>query len=301
MIGETCYYFPCAIFCRERYRKGDFGNFVYAESQYYHDISEMYGDFKRSGGGSWRRVAGIPPMFYPTHSISMVLSAIDQYVTKVSCMGLYDDFHDDDIYGVGKNNWDNPFSNETALMRLSGGGVMRINEFRRIAANKPSSFITGFYGDKGSYECSIAQHTFQFGGTAGKSTLEDVSRLVNTCRYTEELDGGGLVEAANQVRYSCGFAPIQDRARLPKKMRDIAPDGHYNTHPFLIDDFCRAVVEEKLPPNNVWDAARYMIPGLCAHESALRDGEPINVPDLGDAPSDFDRLTYLKKDYYEQD
>lgn len=87
MMGETCYYYPDAIFCREKYQKGEFGKFVYAEAQYYHDIREMYNDFKRSGGDTWRRVAGIPPMFYPTHSISTVFSAINQYATKVFLYG----------------------------------------------------------------------------------------------------------------------------------------------------------------------------------------------------------------------
>ncbi|OLA94059.1 MAG: hypothetical protein BHW63_00510 [Mycoplasma sp. CAG:611_25_7] len=64
MMGETCYYYPCAIFCREKYKTGEMGKFVYGESQYYHDICEMYSAFSRSGGSNWRRVAGIPPMYY---------------------------------------------------------------------------------------------------------------------------------------------------------------------------------------------------------------------------------------------
>ena len=111
----------------------------------------------------------------------------------------------------------------------------------------------------------------------------------------------GLEAPANGVRYIEGFSPIQDRSRLPKAMRTLAPGPHYNTHAFLVDDFCRAVVEEKLPPNNAWDAARYMLPGLIAHESALRDGMLMDVPDFGDAPESFERLTCLKKDYYEED
>ncbi|MBO5218200.1 MAG: Gfo/Idh/MocA family oxidoreductase [Clostridia bacterium] len=301
MMGETCYYYPCAIYCRQQYEKGEFGKFVYAESQYYHDICEMYGAFKHSGGENWERDAGIPPMFYPTHSVSMVFSAIHEYATKVSCLGLYDDGRDN-IYGVGKNHWDNPFSNETAIFRMSGGGVVRINEFRRAGINKPSSYITAFYGDMGAYECSVTQHTFQKGEAAGKEnvSLEDVGPLVNTIRYNEELNSPeGLQARANAVRYIEGYAPIQDRSRLPKNYRDLKPGAHYNSHGFLVDDFVRAVVDEKLPPNNAWDSARYMIPGLIAHESALRDGELLDVPDFGDAPADWARLTYEKKDYYE--
>ncbi len=37
MIGETSYYYPCTIYCRERYASGDFGRVIYAEAEYYHD------------------------------------------------------------------------------------------------------------------------------------------------------------------------------------------------------------------------------------------------------------------------
>lgn len=299
MMGETCYYYPCAIYCREQYEKGNFGKFVYGESQYYHDICEMYNDFKRSGGDTWQRAAGIPPMFYPTHSISMIFSAIHEHAVKVSCMGLRDN-HEDNIYGEGKNDWDNPFSNETALFQMSGGGVVRINEFRRVGINKPSSYITCFYGDKGSYECSVTNHTFQRGVASGETPyMEDVGPLVNTIRYNEEIDTMDKRTGPISVRYIEGYAAIQDTSRLPISFRMEKPYSHYNSHPFLVDDFVRAVMTGKLPPNNAWDAARYMIPGLVAHESALQGGVLMDIPDFGDAPADWEKLTFETPDYYE--
>lgn len=301
MMGETCYYYPCAIYCREKYKQGDFGKFVYGESQYYHDICEMYGDFQRSGGEKWQRVAGIPPMFYPTHSISMLFSAINQYATKVSCMGLRDD-HEDNIYGEDKNNWNNPFSNETALFQMSGGGVVRINEFRRVGINKPSSYITCFYGDKGAYECSVTKHSFQKGVASGETPyIEDVGHLINTIDYNKALENGTLDMEHDPiaVKYIEGYAAIQNRSRLPKNYRNLPNFSHYNSHPFLVDDFVRAVTTGKLPPNNAWDAARYMIPGLIAHESALRGGELMDIPDFGDAPTEWERVTYEMKENYE--
>ena len=101
------------------------------------------------------------------------------------------------------------------------------------------------------------------------------------------------------VRYIEGFAKIQDRSRLPVEFRNPEAHSHYNSHPFLVDDFVRAVLSGKLPPNNAWDAARYMIPGLIAHESALQGGVLLDIPDFGDAPADWEKLTFEKKDYYE--
>ena len=301
MMGETCYYYPCAIYCREKYASGEMGKFVYGESQYYHDICEMYDDFKRSGGDEWRRVAGIPPMFYPTHSISMIFSAINEHARKVSCMG-YRDNHPDNIYGEDKNNWQNPFSNETAIFQMSGGGVVRINEFRRVGINKPSSYITCFYGEKGVYECSVTNHTYQRGVASGETPyLEDVGPLVNTIEYNEDLKNGTMDMRHDpiSVKYIEGFAAIQDRSRLPKTMRNTPKFSHYNSHPFLVDDFVRAVMTGTLPPNHAWDAARYMIPGLIAHESALKGGVLLDIPDMGDAPEDWEKITYEVKENYE--
>jgi predicted dehydrogenase len=38
MLGETSYYSPAVLYCRERHRRGDFGDVVYAEAEYYHDF-----------------------------------------------------------------------------------------------------------------------------------------------------------------------------------------------------------------------------------------------------------------------
>ncbi len=301
MTGETCYYYPCAMYCRKAYREGKIGKFLYGESQYYHDISEMYVVFEHSGGKDWRRDAGIPPMFYPTHSVSMLFSAVDEYALKVSCMGFRDN-HEDQIYGEGKNHWDNPFSNETAIFQMSGGGVARINEFRRVGLNKPSSYITCMYGDKGAYEGSITQHTIQQGrAVTDDPTIDYVSDEIMPLHYLEKekSDAFDIHRDPISVPSTLGYSAIHPVDRLPKAFRDIKLGGHNNSHPFLVDDFVRAVVDDKLPPNNAWDSARYMIPGIVAHESALRGGEVMDIPDFGDAPADWERLTYEKKPHYE--
>ena len=56
------------------------------------------------------------------------------------------------------------------------------------------------------------------------------------------------------------------------------------------DDFCRALVANRLPPNHVWAAARYCVPGLVAHQSAERAGERLEVPDFGDPPEHWELL-----------
>jgi predicted dehydrogenase len=44
-LGETSYYRPPTIYCRNRFRRGDFGRFVYGEGHYYHDMSHVYSPY----------------------------------------------------------------------------------------------------------------------------------------------------------------------------------------------------------------------------------------------------------------
>ena len=37
MLGETSYYYPEALYCRQRFAEGAFGDVVYGEGEYYHD------------------------------------------------------------------------------------------------------------------------------------------------------------------------------------------------------------------------------------------------------------------------
>ena len=276
-MGETCYYWPCAMYCREQYDKGAFGKFVFGEAQYYHDIAHFH--YKVDSH------RGVPPFFYPTHSTSMLISSVRSHVTRVVAFG-YEDTEQDGIFEVGKNLWDNTMSNGYALMKLANGGTARINECRRIGVVAPSSYITAVYGTKGAYEYSNAQHLF-VRQEPEQTILTDVSEYVNTCAMTEHShDPDFKQQVAVGAWKWAERAPVQmkEMERLPEEFNGL-PNGHNASHQLLVDDFCRAAYAGVTPKvNNAWDAARYTIPGLLAHQSALRDGEPVNVPDLGDAP-----------------
>lgn len=289
MIGETCYYFPCAMFCRKALRSGRLGTFVYGEAQYYHDISEFIPYYQREEGERWQRVAGLPPFHYPTHSTAMLISAADDYAVRVVGMG-YRDHGSDGIYGPGRNDWDNPFSNETMLVTLSRGGIGRINEFRRIGTRRPSSYITCFYGDKGAYEMASRHHVLQEIHPGAPTTLTDVSAEVNSTLFEQERGLPDYYQRSLNAKYDGGFSRIHNVARLPREFAGLTGFQHNGSHPFLVDDFAKAVTENRLPPNHVWAAARYMLPGLLGHESAMRGSVPLEVPDFGGPPSDWPLL-----------
>ena len=295
-MGETGVYRAAAIHCRKEFAKGSFGRFVYGEAQYNHDIRNMENSFRSSGGEEWKRFAGIPPFYYPTHSTSMILGAMPGvYAVQVSAMGFANSPRTD-IYGTEEqNHYGNPFSCETMLLKLSNGGVARISENRCIGWMSPETYITQFFGSEGGYEFSVAHHHQSHWDPTreGKVVMRDV---------TDQLQPPSIVEAIREdyasaiqkIADSAGFretAPVQPTWRLPAEFAGI-PNGHNGTHHFLIDDFCRAVATGKLSPTNIWAVARYNIPGLIAHQSAMAGGALMDVPDLGDPPDGFEVLDY---------
>lgn len=163
---------------------------------------------------------------------------------------------------------------------------MRINEFRRVGYPSPlreSRFR--IFGTKGSFEQLVQTSVWQ-----EATGVTDVSDQLVT-RRTMELDDPRLAAISPALReaFVSGHAPVHDSeaARLPAEFA-LAPNGHEGSHQLLVDDFVRAVTRRTLPTVNAWVAARYTLPGVIALESAQRNGERLEIPDLGDAPVPVD-------------
>jgi predicted dehydrogenase len=276
MIGETSYYYPSIVYCRQQFAKKAFGQIVYAEGEYYHDWDHgLYDVAKWRGGENWRDTAGVPPMYYPTHSTSTIISVTGAHMTHVSCQGFLD-HHEDGIYAA--NQWKNRFSNESALFKMSDGSSARINEFRRIG--HPGTVRMAMFGTQGSFEHNNAGAVWL---TKSRDETKNLDTLLTCRRATQKVDSDmDKVTADDGTHHSA--APIHPIHRLPAEFKDL-PNGHNGSHQFLVDDFVRACVAKQTPPNNVWDAARYVIPGLIAHESAIQNGTLLEIPDLGSAPT----------------
>ncbi len=278
MIGETSYYYPCAIYCRTRFRSGDFGHVVYAEGEYYHDyVHGMYDVLKWRHGKDWEKYYGMPPLFYPTHSTSMIVSVTGAHATHVSGMGFVDR-HPDNLYARADNVWKNPFSNETMLCRMSDGSMARISEFRRVG--HPGTVGMRLYGTEASYE---EQVNGQMWVTKDRATCLDLAEQLRCKDIPAVAEDSGMSKITSADGTHHGVSSVHPIQLLPREFRGL-PNGHNGSHQFLVHDFVSACVTGRTPPNHVWAAARYLVPGLIAHESALKGGVLMEVPDFGDPP-----------------
>jgi predicted dehydrogenase len=258
MLGETTYYRPQTMYCRRRARAGDFGRFVHADAQYFHDVDEPtcnLRDVQRHrtagrAGEQWKRLAAEKyagawsgPMHYPTHSVSGPVAVMGAHMTKVSAWGQRDDTGDEFFAGS--------YTNEVALFHMSNGATARVAECRRIGHTGEEMFRV--FGTEASFR---EDHWVTRDGWT-RLTVEDMRDPLPD-DVMAALQAAGLESAVY--------------------------GGHGGSHPYLVHEFCSAIAKDRQPAVNVCEAARYTAPGAVAHKSAVQDGALLDVPDWGDTP-----------------
>ena len=258
MLGETTYYRPEAMYCRRRAAKGAFGRFVHAEGEYLHDVDSPGCNLRevragRLAGGAGREWLDAEKAYAERG----VVSGPMHYPTHstsgpISVMKA----HMTKVCAWGTRNDSDPyfahsFSNETALFQMSNGATCRICEHREI----------GHTGQEG----------FRIFGTQG--TYRD-GHWVDKAKWTRLT--------ADQMRDPL---PMEVVMAFRQAAGEGFLGGHGGSHAYLAHEFVDAVAHDRTPAINVWEAVRYMAAGVLAHQSALRDGELLDVPDWGDAPA----------------
>jgi hypothetical protein len=70
---------------------------------------------------------------------------------------------------------------------------------------------------------------------------------------------------------------LPDLAR-PALPPEVASGGHGGSHGYLTDEFISAILQNRRPLVDVASALNMTVAGVVAHQSALRDGESLKVP-----------------------
>ena len=259
MLGETTYYRPEAMYCRRRAAEGAFGDFVYAEGEYFHDVDNPHSNLREverlrmasQAGREWAdkskqyaaRGALSGPMHYPTHSTSGPICVMKAHMTRVCAWPYYN--------RTGDSYFGKEPSNETALFQMSNGATTRICEHREIGLPGRETFR--IYGTRASFENT----RWCDNSAARELSLEDMRDPLPPEVIAAFSRGSGGADFYG---------------------------GHGGSHAYLVHEFVQAVAHGRTPAINAWEAARYTAAGVMAHKSALRDGELLDVPDWGDAP-----------------
>ena len=287
MLGETTYYRPQAMFCRRKATAGAFGDFVYAEGEYFHDVDSDCNLRKVSvsraaskAGQEWKRISierygerGFKggPMHYPTHSCSGPVCVMKAHAVRVTGYG-YDNREGDPHFGRG-------FSNEVALFKMSNGATVRICEMRETPGQPGMDSETfRIFGTRGSF-----RENYWYGITRPDFAHIDLANLSKPV-HQKLTDREMFDPLPPEVEQAFKRVMHRDKSEAELLSLDFQPRGHGGSHPYLVHEFVDAVAHNRQPAINIWEAVRYMAMGITAHKSALKDGETLSVPDWGDAP-----------------
>jgi len=255
MMAETSYYRQAAIYARNLHRERGFGEVHYSELEYYHDRGDLDAlatdknsrFFEPDGSKSWRW--GLPPMHYPTHCLGLLTGVTGERIRRVSCLG-WGGRHP----WLDDNRYDNPFWNESALMQTTAGHMVRCNVFWLVGGHGERA---RWFGERGSLHMAI-------------DGLHDDAWMPRS----RALDRHESVETVDVPDY-------WKSDMLPEPMRHAS--GHGGSHVFLAAEFINALVEDREPAVDVYEALAMTVPGIVAHQSALRDGEQLDVPSFDPA------------------
>jgi len=71
-----------------------------------------------------------------------------------------------------------------------------------------------------------------------------------------------------------------DPLRPQESLKEGAGGGHHGSHPHLVHEFVRSLIEDREPWIDVSLGANITAAGICAHQSALEDGKEIILPEF---------------------
>jgi predicted dehydrogenase len=255
MMMETAVFTREFLHVQDMVRQGQLGDITFGRGAHLQDMTGW--------PAYWR---GLPPMWYATHAISPLLSLLGTRAVAVHALGSGRlPPSEAAVYG-------NPYPAETAIIRLADSPVAL--EVTRTLSRTARPYVESFciYGDRQSFEWA---------------QLEDAAPPLIFAMSDE-------VDSERQRHITVTQSEIPDQAsRLPPPIRQFTQRGvytsqqhlsmaqgagHGGSHPHLVHEFVRSVVEGREPAVSAGIAADWTAAGIAAHASAMRDGAAINVP-----------------------
>jgi predicted dehydrogenase len=246
MMMETSVYTREFLYVKNLYTTGKLGKVQFVRGAH---LQDMYGwpDY-------WN---GLPPMHYATHAVSPLLALLDKEAEWVVC------------YGSGRINeslvkyHNSPYAVETAHIHIKDSDI--VAEVTRELYDVTRQYIESFdvYGEKLSFEWNLLEdglpvlHTG--GETAERIQVPDWADMLpkEIARFTKE----GVYDEDT-----------------PHRSFNQGKGYHGGSHPHLVNEFVNSIVENRDSYIDAEKAANWTCAGICAHESALRDGKRIAIP-----------------------
>jgi predicted dehydrogenase len=253
MMMETVVYSREYLFVKELYDKGELGRIQFLRGSHQQDM-DGWPDY-------W---PGLPPMWYATHCVSPCLALLGKHAEHVVCHGS-GRIREELIAKYGS-----PYAVETATFAIRDSDVCA--EVTRSLFDTARQYRESFdaYGSKKSFEWQQVEGEDPVIHT--KSTPEhplsepEIPQRVKVPDYAHLLPEG--------IRRFTMPSAIQDAEHLSF----LQGGGHGGSHPHLVHAFLSAVKGDRPAMPDAATSANWTMVGLCAHQSALKNGEKVVIP-----------------------
>jgi predicted dehydrogenase len=252
--GKTYMMMETAVFTREYlyaldlYRQGKLGKLQFLRGSHQQNMSLP------GWPGYWY---GMPPMHYATHAVSPLLHLADARARSVVCFGsgrIRDEYVEP---------YRSPFAVETALIELDDSD---------LACEVTRSLFDTIRQYRESFDVYGTERSFEWEQLIGDgpviySGFEDAVRV-------EVPDFGHVLP--DEI---AGFTQAGVYDDEHEHTSFIQGGGHGGSHPHLVHEFVSAVLAGRKPVGHGAQAANWTMAGVCAHESAMKGGERITIPE----------------------
>lgn len=248
MMAETVVYSREFLFIKEMYDKGELGKLQHVAASHPQDMDGW--------PAYWEKMI---PMHYATHVVSPVLGIVNGRAEYVSCFGS-GTVRDD----IAKKSG-NKFAVETCHIKIKDSDVAA--HIWRCLYDVARQYRESFdvYGTKKSFEWTLVENEEHVIHTAKKPEPEIAS-------HVEVPDYAHLLPKEIQQFTKA----IHDASHLSF----VQGGGHGGSHPHLVNEFLQALAADRDPWPNAVQSANWTCTGICAHESALKGGEIVRLPEF---------------------
>lgn len=250
MMAETVVYSREFLFIKEMYQKGELGKIQHLAASHPQDMDGW--------PSYWEEMI---PMHYATHVVSPCLGLLDGLASRVSCFGS-GTVRDDIAQKSG-----NSFAVESCHMQIKDSDVSA--HIWRCLYDVARQYRESFdvYGTKKSFEWTL---------------IENEPHVLHTAKKPEQ----GIPEKIEVPDFAHLLPESIQRFTLPAEIHDadhlsfVQGGGHGGSHPHLVHEFVTALLEGRDPWPNAVTSANWTCVGLCAHESANKNGEVVALPEF---------------------
>ena len=238
--------------------KGELGRIQFMRGSHYQDMQ----------GWPWYW-EGLPPMWYGTHAIGPMVALSGSRIKRTVCFGS------GTMSEERQKQYGNPFPVESALFEFENG--MKAEATRSL-------FETSRVYQEGLHVYG-SDACFEWGFADGDDPY--VTRFIP---YDDEKRGADVVVKQTPMpnyyhslpesirKYTIN--PANFDPQNPQSLEKGQGGGHHGSHPHLVHEFVMSIIEERKPAIDEQLGGNITAAGICAHESAMRGGESVTVPEF---------------------